>query len=281
MRLANLAGRLALVGPDGGYFDVEKASGGLFGPSPQDIYDRWAEFVAWHASTGGRLDADPRYAPTTELEPVVPRPRQLFAVGLNYLEHTREAGFEQPAEPMIFTKFASCLTGPDADIALPEGSVDWEVELVVVIGERAAGVAASDAWSYVAGLTIGQDLSERELQMVGNPAQFSLAKSLAGFGPIGPYVVTVDEFRHPDDLRLTSTLNGVVVQDGRTTQMMFSVRELIARLSAVCCLLPGDLVFTGTPPGCGMGMRPPTYLKAGDTLTSEIEGVGSMVHRFV
>jgi 2-keto-4-pentenoate hydratase/2-oxohepta-3-ene-1,7-dioic acid hydratase in catechol pathway len=280
MRLANVSGRLALVAPEGGYIDVEKASGGMFGSNPQAVYERWAEFVSWHAATGS-FDVDPQPVSTAELCAVVPQPRQVLAIGLNYLEHTREAGFEQPVEPMVFTKFPSCLIGPDAEVTLPPGQVDWEVELVVVIGRLAAGVAEADAWSYVAGVTIGQDLSERVLQLAGKSPQFSLGKSFPGFGPVGPYVVTLDELADPADLRLTSTVNGTVVQDGRTAQMMFSVPELIARLSAVCPLFPGDLIFTGTPPGCGMGMRPPRYLEAGDTLVSEIEGIGMMVHRLV
>jgi 2-keto-4-pentenoate hydratase/2-oxohepta-3-ene-1,7-dioic acid hydratase in catechol pathway len=277
MRIANLAGRLVLLTGDGAV-DVATASGGRFGPAPAAAYESWQSFVGW--ARGADLGAATPYDPEA-LGPVSPLPRQVFAVGLNYVDHTAEAGFTQPEQPMIFTKFPSCLHGPRGAITLPGDAVDWEVELVVVIGTRADRVAAGDAWSHVAGLTVGQDLSERALQMRGAPPQFSLAKSYPRFGPVGPHLTTLDEAGDPADLALTCTLNGEVVQRGSTRDMVFDVPALIAYLSAVCTLLPGDLIFTGTPPGVGMGRRPPRYLAPGDVLESTIDTLGTMRHRCV
>jgi 2-keto-4-pentenoate hydratase/2-oxohepta-3-ene-1,7-dioic acid hydratase in catechol pathway len=277
MRVANLFGRLVLVTDDGAV-DVAEASGGRFGPDPQAAYDSWTEFADW----AGGLDQPPA-APLDEagLGPVVPRPRQIFAVGLNYLDHAAESGLQPPAQPMIFTKFASCLTGPYGDIALTGASVDWEVELVAVIGRTAHRIAPPAAWSHVAGLAIGQDISDRGVQMLGTPPQFSLGKSFPGFGPVGPWLTTLDEVPDPDDLTLTCAIDGQVVQRGSTRSMVFGVGEIISYLSRVCPLLPGDLIFTGTPAGVGLGRKPPRYLVAGEVLESRIDGLGEMRHRLV
>jgi 2-keto-4-pentenoate hydratase/2-oxohepta-3-ene-1,7-dioic acid hydratase in catechol pathway len=155
--------------------------------------------------------------------------------------------------------------------------VDWEVELVAVIGRAAHRVPADDAWAYVAGLTVGQDLTERITQWSGSaPQQFSLGKSYPGFGPLGPAVVTLDEFDDPADLRIGCEVNGVSMQSASTSEMTFNVPELVSRLSAVLPLLPGDLIFTGTPAGIGATRVPPVFLKAGDELVSRIEGIGTL-----
>lgn len=287
MRLANLDGRLVLL-DDLAAVDVATASGGRFGPDPQAVYDQWPEFVAWASSGAAAREAATEMAAgrgvkvdESALGPVVPRPRQIFAVGLNYVDHTAESGFTQPDRPMVFTKFASCLTGPSGDIRLSGASVDWEVELVVVIGRTAEAVTPERAWEHVAGLCVGQDLSDRAVQMRGAPPQFSLGKSFPGFGPVGPWLTTVDELRDPENLALGCTLNGETVQRGNTGDMAFSVRDLVSQLSSVCPLYPGDLIFTGTPPGVGMGRTPPRYLAPGDVLESWIEGLGTMRHRLV
>ena len=278
MRLANLGGRLVLL-TDAAAIDVAVASGGRFGPDPQAVYDVWPDFVEWADAGSIGAGAEVAAVDQSALGPVVPRPRQIFAVGLNYVDHTAESGFAQPAQPMVFTKFQSCLFGPFGDIALPSGSVDWEIELVVVVGRTASRVPAGSAWGHVAGLTIGQDLSDRATQMLGVPPQFSLGKSFPGFGPVGPWLATVDEVADPEALSLTTAVNGETVQDGNTRDMVFPVGELISYLSGVCTLHPGDLIFTGTPPGVGMGRRPPRYLAPGDVLESRIDGLGTMRHR--
>jgi 2,4-didehydro-3-deoxy-L-rhamnonate hydrolase len=280
VRIANLAGRLVLVTPDGaGAVDVERASGGQFGPEPQAVYDRWASFTAW-AATADLSSAVP-FAPA-DLGAPAPAPRQVLAIGLNYAEHAAESGFAVPEEPTVmFTKWPSCLTGPVTEVELPDGGhTDWEVELVAVIGRAAFRIDAEQAWDHVAGLTAGQDLSERILQGAGPSPQFSLAKSLPGFGPTGPWLVTPDEFANPDDLELGCSVNGNQMQKGRTRDLIFSVPAMLAALSRRLPLLPGDVVFTGTPSGVGMGRSPQVWLAPGDELVSYIEGIGELRQRF-
>jgi 2-keto-4-pentenoate hydratase/2-oxohepta-3-ene-1,7-dioic acid hydratase in catechol pathway len=273
MRLANVNGRLTIATPDG-HVDVEAASGGRFGPDPQAVYDRWDELRSW--ADAGPVDG-PAVSPAPGgFGPPVPRPTQIFAIGLNYALHAAEAGVVVPDHPPTFTKFQTCLTGPTATVDLPSESVDWEVELVAVIGRRASSVSVADAWSHVAGVMVGQDLSERVVQRVGPIPQFSLGKSFAGFGPTGPELVTPDELADRDNLELGCAIDGETVQKGRTRDMIFPVSELVARLSAVCVLLPGDIIFTGTPDGVGMGRTPPRYLRPGEVLHSWIDGIGTL-----
>jgi 2,4-diketo-3-deoxy-L-fuconate hydrolase len=284
MRFANLDGRLALSVP-GGYADVASASQGRFGPGPGEALDEWPALSAWAAQqepsalqphlAGGGDNGHRNGAP--HACPPVPQPRQVFGIGLNYRDHVAESGFAEPAAPAVFTNFPSCLTGPYDTVTLPPGSVDWEVELVVVIGRKCERVAEEAAWSHVADVMVGQGLSERQLQLSGPAPQFSLGKSFPGFGPVGPELVTIDELPDPDDLALGCELDGgVVLQRGRTSDLIFPVPELIGRLSAVCPLLPGDLIFTGTPSGVGGARTPPQFLGPGDVLVSWIEGVGSL-----
>lgn len=278
MRTAVLNGRLQLVMAEG-YVDVARASGGRWGPLPEEALERWASFRDWASSVSpgavdGHLDGVPG-AP-------VPRPRQVFAVALNYAEHAAEGGREVPTAPLIFTKFVSCLAGAHDDVVLPTANVDFEAELVVVIGSLCRSVSEDAAWGHVAGLMPGQDLSERVIQRAGSPPQFSLGKSFPGFGPIGPYLVTIDEVPDPDDLELgCSIAGGEVLQAGRTSQMIFAVPELVSRLSRICPLLPGDLIFTGTPAGVGAARQPPRFLEAGEELITYVAGVGEMRNRLV
>ena len=279
MRIANIAGRLSLVA-DGRAVDVAKASDGAFGSDPQGVFEQWSAFRAW-AATVDVSQGDP--FDESALGSPVPCPRQVLAIGLNYGQHAAESGFAAPdTEPPVFTKFSSCIVGPNAEITLPvDGHTDWEVELVVVIGKRAFHASVDDALSYVAGFSIGQDLSERKLQMAATPPQFSLGKSLPGFGPIGPWLVTIDEFDDPNDLELGCAVNGEQMQLGRTSELIFSVPQLISKLSASIPLLPGDVIFTGTPAGVGLGRVPQRWLQPGEELRSHIEGIGEMRQRFI
>jgi 2,4-diketo-3-deoxy-L-fuconate hydrolase len=280
VRIANLAGRLSLVtGPDTAT-DVNRASKGRFDADPQAAYERWDELVEWAGSNDTARHAQVELQNEVLGNPV-PAPRQVFAIGLNYSDHAAESGLALPATPLVFTKFVSSLAGPFGDIALPHGDVDWEVELVVVIGRRAYRVGEDQAWSHVAGVSAGQDLSERRLQLSGSAPQFSLGKSYRGFGPIGPVLVTPDELPNPDDLELGCLINGEPVQKGRTSDMVFPIPALIAQLSAVTPLLPGDVIFTGTPAGVGMGRKPARYLAPGDELVTYVQGIGEMRHRLV
>ena len=276
MRVANVDGRLKIL-VSGGAVDAERASGGLFSADPQAAYSRFDELRTWASSVG---EADEPFDQIRAGSPV-PTPRQVFAIGLNYADHAAESGFAKPDAPVVFTKFPSAIAGPVTTVELPPGSVDWEVEIVVVIGKTATSVPVGRAWDHVAGLTVGQDLSERDLQRSGPAPQFSLAKSYRGFAPTGPCVVTLDELDRPDDLELGCEVNGVVVQKGRSSDMIFSVSELIAYLSGIVTLFPGDIIFTGTPPGVGMGRTPPQYLHEGDVLRSWVGGIGTLTQTFV
>lgn len=279
MRFATVADRLAVVVDDRA-IDVADASQQRFGPDPMAAFDRWPELVDWAATIPAGLAAPTDRADPSGFGPPVPRPRQVFALALNYPLHAAEARLEAPTDPLVFTKFPSCLTGPDAVVTLPGDQVDWEVELVVAIGRGGHRIPAEKAWTHVAGLTVGQDLSERRVQLAGPRPQFSLGKSFPGFGPTGPVLVTVDELANPDDLELSCSLNDTVVQRSRTAEMIFPVPELVARISAICPLLPGDLIFTGTPAGVGHGLTPRRYLRPGDVLVSRVEGIGELRTRF-
>jgi 2,4-diketo-3-deoxy-L-fuconate hydrolase len=279
MKIANLAGRLTIV-TDSGAVDVEQASNARFDTEPQAIYERWDEFTEWaaHSNLANCERAYSQY----DLQAPAPRPSQIFAVGFNYRSHAQEFGTTAAdGLPPVFTKFASSIRGPFGSVALPEGSVDWEVELVAVIGRRAWQVDEEHAWHHVAGLTVGQDLSERETQLRGSTPQFSLGKSYPGFAPMGPWLVTPDEFDDPDDLRLTCAINTHIVQDARTSQMITPVPVILAQLSRVVPLAPGDVIFTGTPAGVGMGHQPARFLNPGDELVSHIDGIGDMHHNMI
>jgi 2,4-diketo-3-deoxy-L-fuconate hydrolase len=275
MKLANSNGRAALVLGDE-ITDVGKASGGRFGPDPMAVYDDWDAFVDFAA--GVRTGTGPLVE--DDLRCPVPAPRQVFAIGLNYRSHAEESGMAVPDVPATFTKFPASLTGPFDDVEVVGGSTDWEVELVAVIGRRADRVAEADAWGHVAGLTVGQDLSDRHLQFAAG-GQFSLGKSRRGYGPMGPWVATLDEVPDPDDLALGCAVDGEKVQDARTSDLIFGVPRLIAELSAILPLLPGDVIFTGTPAGVGLARQPPRFLQRGQTLESWIEGIGTIRNRCV
>jgi 2,4-didehydro-3-deoxy-L-rhamnonate hydrolase len=280
MRIANLSGRLVLITADEAAVDVDQASGGRFGPDPQMVYDDWPAFTSW-AQTAD-LSVATAFA-VEDLGPPVPRPHQVFAIGLNYREHAAESGLRVPDAPtVIFTKWVSCLTGPVTEVLLPDGGhTDWEVELVAVIGRLARNVSEADAWDHVAGLTVGQDLSERIGQMAGPSPQFSMAKSRPGFGPMGPWLVSPDELDDRDDLELACSINGEQMQKGRTRDLIFSVPAMVSAISRQLSLLPGDVIFTGTPAGVGVGRNPQRFLAPGDELVSHICGIGELRQRFV
>ncbi|HUY03868.1 MAG TPA: fumarylacetoacetate hydrolase family protein [Rhodocyclaceae bacterium] len=218
------------------------------------------------------------------LPPVSGRPRlgvpftgisKIVAVGLNYSDHAKEAGMAIPAEPILFMKATTAIIGPYDPVLLPKGSVksDWEVELGIVIGSVARHVPLDQALAHVAGYCAVNDLSEREFQLERG-GQWDKGKGCDTFCPIGPWLVTQDELPDPQNLSLWLELNGRRMQDGSTSTMIFGCAELVSYISRFMTLLPGDLIITGTPPGVGLGMKPPHYLKAGDTLRLGIEGLG-------
>jgi 2-keto-4-pentenoate hydratase/2-oxohepta-3-ene-1,7-dioic acid hydratase in catechol pathway len=217
----------------------------------------------------------------TELGAPAPAPRQVFAIGLNYRDHAAEADMAAPdADPVVFTKFPSSVVGPSHVVVLPSESVDYEAELVIVMGRRAHRLSRERAWSHVAGLTLGQDISERVVQFRGPSPQFSLGKSYPGFSPIGPVLVTPDEFADPDDIEIGCTLDGQQMQKSRTSNLIFTVPHLIESISAVVPLLPGDLIFTGTPSGVGWTRDPKVLLQPGARLTTHAEVIGEMTTTF-
>ena len=219
------------------------------------------------------------------LPPVPGRPRlgppiagvgKFVAIGLNYSDHAREAGAPIPKEPIVFLKATTCISGPNDPVTLPKDSVktDWEVELGVVIGRRARYVDEARALAHVAGYLVVNDVSEREYQLERGGGQWDKGKGCDSFGPIGPWLVTRDEVRNPQDLRLWLELNGRMAQDGSTRTMIFGVAHLVSYVSRFMTLEPGDIITTGTPPGVGLGMKPPVFLKPGDVMRLGIDGLG-------
>jgi len=275
MRLANVQGRAAVV-LDGRLVDVERASGGRL---PADLMALIPQLDAVRDLPV--LDDSPA-VDDADLAAPVPRPQKILAIGLNYRAHAEEAGLSLPEEPVVFAKLPSALAGPTDDIVVPAGRVrvDWEAELVVVIGRRGRRIPVEHGWAHVAGVTCGQDVSDREEQFRAL-RQFTMAKSFDTYAPIGPVLVTPDELEDPDDLAVRCRIDGEEVQSSRTNDLIFSVPELIAWASRICTLEPGDLIFTGTPGGVGDSRQPPRYLSPGNVVETEIEGVGVMRNRVV
>ena len=236
-------------------------------------------------STGGieRLGtfiSDPGKLPVigkdTRLGCPVARPSKIVCIGLNYADHARETNAPIPQEPIIFMKSTTAICGPGDNIMLPQHSVktDWEVELAVVIGKKARYVAEADALQYIAGYCLHNDVSEREFQLERG-GTWDKGKGCDTFAPIGPWLVTPDEITDVNNLRLWLKVNGTAMQDGNTGTLIFKVPALVAYISRFMTLLPGDIISTGTPPGVGLGMHPPTYLKAGDVVELGIDGLGT------
>jgi len=266
-RLATIDGRSAFQFDDG-FVDVARVAGDESLSSPMTAIARFTELHA----LADRAASQPRVQGTPGV--CVPKPSKVFGIGLNYKSHAAESNMELPPAPLTFTKFPSCLAGPTADIELSGDTVDWEVEIVVVIGKGGRRIRKSDAWSHVAGLTLGQDISDRKVQTTGKPPQFSLGKSFDGYGPIGPAVVSVDSFPNPDDIGLWCDVSGERMQEARTTSLIFDIPYLVEYLSSICTLESGDLIFTGTPDGVGMARG--RLLKAGDVIDSGAEVIGAL-----
>jgi 2-keto-4-pentenoate hydratase/2-oxohepta-3-ene-1,7-dioic acid hydratase in catechol pathway len=280
MKLANLAGRPAIVRNDRA-LDIATASKGRIEPRLQVLSD-----LSLHDELRNLADS----AAATDWHKFdrhdlgrVSRPYKAIGVALNYRAHAEESDLPIPDEPSVFAKFASSVIGPYDDIVVPPGfdKVDYEAEVVIVMGATGKNISDTDAWSYVAGVTAGQDISDRKEQWRKPINQFTLPKSYDTFSPIGPFLVTVDEFADPDDIEVVGHVDDLEVQRGRTSDLIFSVPELIAWLSKRVTFEPGDLIFTGTPAGCGVSRTPRLYLDDGMALSTEVAGVGRMVNRVV
>ena len=217
------------------------------------------------------------------LLPVIPAPEKVICVGLNYADHARETGATPPSDPIVFNKFPTAVCGHGDDIVLPRASqqVDYEAELVVVIGRSGKHISPSEARSYIAGYCCGNDISARDWQIHKPGGQWLLGKSFDTFAPIGPALVTADDLPDPANLHIQLRLNGQVMQDSSTAQLIFSIEQLIAYVSQVCRLSPGDLLFTGTPGGVGFIRKPPVFLKPGDIVEVEIQRIGVLRNRVV
>ena len=222
-----------------------------------------------------KLDKLPLVRGRPRLGSCVGKIGNFIAVGLNYADHAKESNLPIPKEPILFNKAPSCVVGPNDEVVLPKGSTrtDWEVEIAIVIGSRASYVSEKDALSHVAGFCVCNDVSEREYQ-IERSGQWMKGKGCPTFGPLGPWMVTKDEIKDVQKLGMWLDVNGERMQTGSTATMIFSVRTIVSYISQFMILEPGDVITTGTPPGVGMGMKPPRYLKAGDIMRLGIEGLG-------
>ncbi|MGA1833627.1 fumarylacetoacetate hydrolase family protein [Rhizobium wenxiniae] len=264
----------AIVDADGKIRDlsahVSDLSGAALAP------DALSKLGAIDAKSLPLVEGDPR------LGPCVAGTGKFICIGLNYSDHAAETGATVPPEPIIFMKASSAIVGPNDNVTIPRGSekTDWEVELGVVIGKTAKYVSEADALNYVAGYCVTNDVSERAFQ-TERSGQWTKGKSCDTFGPLGPWLVTKDEVPDPQNLGMWLTVNGEKMQDGSSKTMVYGVAFLVSYLSQFMSLHPGDVISTGTPPGVGMGLKPPRYLKAGDVVELGIEGLGSQKQTFV
>lgn len=276
MRFANLQGRGVIVS-DGRAIDIEQAGGGALASDPMVVCDL-ANHVALAAIAA---QADPTQWPLLDealLGAPVPRPPKGFGVALNYRQHAIESGREFPTEPHLFAKTDNCVCGPYDEIIVPAGHthIDYEAELVIVFGRTCKGATRDDAWSYLSGVTCGQDISDRAEQFRLPVKQFTIAKSYDTFGPIGPYLVTPDDLPNRDALDLEGRVSGEVMQHSNTSDLIFDVPAIVEWLSRYITFQPGDLVWTGTPGGVGEARNPQRFLHAGDVVETEIAGIGTM-----
>lgn len=257
-----------LLDADGNIRDLSAHVGDLSGAALAP--DALAKLGAIDINSLPKVEGNPR------LGPCVAGTGKFICIGLNYADHAAESGMAVPPEPVIFMKATSAIVGPNDDLLIPRGSekTDWEVELGIVIGKTAKYVSEDDALDYVAGYCTLHDVSERAFQ-IERAGQWTKGKSCDTFGPTGPWLVTKDEVADPQNLGMWLKVNGETMQDGSTKTMVYGVRHLVSYLSQFMSLQPGDIISTGTPPGVGMGMKPPRYLKAGDVVELGIEGLGT------
>ena len=275
-KLANINGNSALVNGDA-YFDLAVISEGNVSSDPSKVINSLDAISKLYA----QID---QFNPSGSLKDVKMGPpitgsRNCFAVGLNYRNHAEESGMEIPPFPMIFTKHTSCINGPFDNIEMRSDIVDYEAELVVVIGKQGKNISNDEAWNHVAGLTVGQDISDRSVQFHATPPQFNLGKSFDTFGPIGPILVSPDEFEDKNSLDLECSVNGELRQKDNTNDLIFDIPYIISYISEFITLEPGDLIFTGTP--AGVGATQGKLLKDGDILSTTIEGIGRMENKCV
>ena len=274
-RFANVGGRSALVDTDGRWYDASEVSGGAVPVNPMAA---WLEQMALHQATDRLKAVDANgFLADADVRPPIPAPAQRVPVGLNYHAHADEAKMKVPENPLVFTKFPSCLAGPTDDVILGGSTDDYEAELVVVIGRGGRHIEHAAAWDHIGGLTVGQDISDRSLQFAAEPPHFDLGKSRDTYGPIGPLVASSDSFSARNDLAVRCEVNGETRQEDRTSNLIFDVPTLVSYLSDILTLTPGDLIFTGTPDGVGAASQ--RFLRDGDVITTSIGGIGTLTNR--
>lgn len=278
-RFASQNGRAQLVvGSDNRLVDLAEASQGRFTSEPIDAFRRWnevREFAATVPDDAGRpCDVNLLDAPS-------PWPTQVFGIGLNYRSHAEESGLPIPSVPLTFTKYSSSIAHGNADIPVVGSMVDWEVELVVVVADGGRDISVEDAWNHIAGIAVGQDISDRALQFASQPPQFSLGKSRRNYSPFGPWLIDAASVPNRDALEMSCILNGETVQETNTNDLIFGVADIVSYLSSIVQLLPGDVIFTGTPGGVGVSRKPQVFLKPGDVLVSTIGGIGTTTNTCV
>jgi 2-keto-4-pentenoate hydratase/2-oxohepta-3-ene-1,7-dioic acid hydratase in catechol pathway len=268
-------GPRAVVKHGGFYVDLH-ATDAAFPPSVRLLLEAGPQLLqkAERAADNPRAVRLP--AAETRLLAPIPDPHKIVCVGLNYRDHAAESGAPIPKDPVLFSKYATALIGPEEAIVLPSSSneVDFEAELVIVIGKKGRHLKTDQAWSHVAGYTIGHDVSARDWQLKKDGKQWMVGKTFDTFAPTGPWIVTANEVPDPHSLAIKLRLNGQTMQDSNTRQMIFSVAEVVAYCSQVFTIEAGDLIFTGTPPGVGMARKPPVFLKPGDVAEVEVEKLG-------
>ena len=281
LRLANLKGRAQFIvgnitSPRA--IDVATASNNSLSADPMQCFAHWDTLKKLAAT----LDTNSGTAISiADLSCPVPQPRQMFAVGLNYRKHAAEMGSPLPPLPLVFAKFQSSLNSPTGNIEILSDTVDYESELVIVVGKGGRHINEEHSWNHVAGLCVGQDVSDRGLQYMGTPPQFSLGKSRVGYSPIGPWVTDMSNNDKRDDLQLGCTVNGEQRQDTQTSDMIFGIAHIVAYMSTIVELFPGDVIYTGSPFGVGHGRKPQVYLKPGDVVETTLEGVGTITNRCI
>ena len=275
-RLANIEGRAALVSGDA-YYDLENISNGNFSGDPMQALERLSELSALGAQLDN-LEPSGQLA-DIELGPPVPNPKNCYAVGLNYRNHAEESNMDIPPVPMVFTKHTSCISGPTANIEMRSDYVDYEAELVAVIGKPGKDIARDDAWQHVAGLCVGQDISDRPMQFSAAPPQFNLGKSFDTFGPIGPVLTSLDSLDDYHSMEIQCDVSGELRQKDNVDDLIFDIPFIISYLSEIVTLNTGDVIFTGTP--AGVGVIDGKYLRDGEILTTSIAGLGTLRNRCV
>ena len=281
LRLANLKGRAQFIVGDIASpraIDVATASNNSLSADPMQCFAHWDSLkklaATLDASTGSAVAI-------ADLSCPVPQPRQMFAVGLNYRKHAAEMGSPLPPLPLVFAKFQSSLNSPTGNIEIQSDTVDYESELVIIVGKGGRNIVEASAWDHVAGLCVGQDVSDRGLQYMGTPPQFSLGKSRVGYSPIGPWVTDMSNNDKRDDLQLGCTVNGEQRQDTQTSDMIFGIAHIVSYMSTIVELFPGDVIYTGSPFGVGHGRKPQVYLQPGDVVETTLEGVGTITNRCI